>query len=135
MDVLQKLVDGSNASRHRGINGRTSKNIKETNQLRVWREGYAPKPCRRVKFIFKTGDKVSRSKGVFEKGYVNSWSEEYFIVHQRLARSPPVYTLRDLNNEVLKGVFYEEQLQLIHPGEIYPISEVLQKRGRRALVS
>ena len=137
VDVLQKLVDGYNTSRHRGINGRTPKSINETNQLRVWRESYAPKPCRRVKFKFKTGDKVriSISKGVFEKGYVNSWSEEYFIVYRRLARSPPVYTLRDLNNEVLKGVFYEEQLQLIHPGEIYPISEVLQKRGRRALVS
>ena len=79
--------------------------------------------------------RISRAKGVFEKGYTNNWSEEYFIIHDRLSRSPPVYVLKDLNNKILKGVFYEDQLQAIHPNQIYPIAEVLQRKGRRALVS
>ena len=55
-------------------------------------------------------------------------------MEKKLAINPPVYVLKDLNGESLKGVFYEPQLQSISPGEIYPISEIRRRRGKKVLV-
>ncbi len=136
-DVLAKLLKSYNSTPHSGIKGRTPDSINENNNLEVWRDSHAqPRRCR-VKFKFSIDDKVriSRAKGVFEKGYTHNWSEEYFTVSDKIPRTPPVYRLKDLNGVVLKGVFYEEQLQSVSPGEIYPISNIKERRGKRALVS
>ena len=137
VEVLPHLIRAYNASPHRGIKGRTPDSVTPDINLEVWRDSHAQKrPCR-AKFRFKVGDKVriSRDKGVFEKGYTHNWSEEYFIVEKAIPRVPPVYVLKDLNNETLKGVFYEPQLQTISPDEVYPIAKVLRKNKKKALVS
>ena len=126
IDILPELLRGYNSTSHRGIKGRTPVSVTDNNTLAVWRDSHSTRrPCK-VKFIFGIGDnvRISRDKGTFEKGYVNSWSEEYLIAEKKLARNPPVYVLKDLNGESLKGVFYEPQLQSLSPGEIYPISEI-----------
>ena len=88
------------------------------------------------KFKFKVGDtvRISRDKGVFGKGYEDTFSEEYFIVKQRLMRVPPTYRLKDQLDEDIIGVFYEHQLQKITPPEFFVVEKVLQKRGDRYLV-
>ena len=137
VDVLPQLIKAYNASPHSGIKGRAPDTVGPHNNLEVWRESHAQKrPCR-AKFKFKVGDKVriSRDKGVFGRGYTHNWSEEYFVVESAIPRGPPVYILKDLNNETLKGVFYEPQLQRISPDEVYPISKILKKKKRRAFVS
>ena len=137
IDVLPELLKGYNSTPHSGIKGRTPISVTDNNNLAVWRESYSTKRRCNPKFKFSVGDsvRISRDKGIFEKGYVNSWSEEYFLVDQALPRNPPVYVLRDLNGEQLKGVFYEPQLQPISPGEVYPISKIQRRRGKRGLVS
>ena len=137
VDVLKDLVDSYNATPHSAIKGRTPKSVNEQNNLLVWRESYSQQRKFKVKFQFNVGDKVriSREKGLFEKGYVHNWSEEYFTVDDKIPRNPPVYRLKDLKNRKLKGIFYEKQLQIVSPREIYPISSVLRRRGNRALVS
>ena len=137
IDVLPGLLKGYNSSPHRGIKGRTPDSITEHNTLNVWRESHAQRREQRSKFKFQVGNKVriSRDKQLFEKGYMHNWSEEYFIIVERLSRIPPVYRLNDRNNQQLKGVFYEYQLQKVAPGELYPISKVLKRRGTHALVS
>ena len=71
------------------------------------------------KFAIKDHVRISRDKGVFAKGYVQSWSEEHFVIESRLRRTPNVYVLRDLSGETLQGVFYEEQLQRVKaPGRL-----------------
>jgi len=137
LDVLPELLQGYNSTPHRGIKGRTPNSVTEYNNLAVWRDSHAVARKCKVKFKFTVGDKVriSRDKGFFGKGYDHNWSEEYFNINERLPRSPPVYRLKDLNDNVLKGVFYEEQLQLVSPDEIYPISKILKRRGNRVLVS
>ena len=77
---------------------------------------------------------ISRDNGVFEKGYDHNWSEEYLIATGRLPWIPPVYRIKDLKEHVLKGVFYEKQLQSVLPDETYPISKILKPRGNRVLV-
>ena len=134
VDVLQQLIDGYNASHHRGV-GMPPEKVNSSNQLKIWTKYYSERVGKK-RFKFAVGDnvRISRDKGAFEKGYVQSWSEEYFVVKKRMRRNPHVYILEDLNGETLLGVFYAEQLQKVSPSEVFPISIVIRKRGKRALV-
>ena len=78
---------------------------------------------------FKIGDKVriSRLKGIFEKGYLPNWSEELFTIDKINNSYPITYKLKDLNNEVLEGGFYEEELQKTEQ-EIYRVEKVIRKK-------
>ena len=40
----------------------------------------------------------------------------------------PLYCLRDFNAEVIKGGFYEQELQLVHEPEEYRIEKVLKTK-------
>ena len=134
VDVLQKLIDGYNASHHRGV-GMPPEKVNSSNQLKIWTKYYSERVGKK-RFKFAVGDnvRISRDKGAFEKGYVQSWSEEYFVVKKRMRRNLHVYILEDLKGETLLGVFYAEQLQKVSPSEVFPISKVIRKRDKRALV-
>ena len=71
---------------------------------------------------------------MFAKGYVQSCSEEHVVVESRLCRTPNVYVLRDLSGEILQGVFYEEQLQIVKVPDVFPISRIVPKSGKGAPV-
>lgn len=138
VDVLQKLVDSYNGSPHRTLRGRTPASIGSHNQLKVWKEVYAPPPRKEPRFKFDVGDavRISRDKTVFEKGYTANFSEEHFEISERLARRPPVYRIKDLSGEVLAGVFYEAELQpvtIASDGE-YRIEKVLKRLKGKSLV-
>ena len=71
---------------------------------------------------------------MFAKGYVQSWSEEHFVKESRLGRTPNVYVLIYLSVETLQDVFYEEQLQRVKAPDVFPISRIVRKSGKRALM-
>ena len=85
-------------------------------------------------FAIRDHIRISRDKGVFAKGYVQSWSEEHFVIESRLLRTPNVYVLRDLSGKTLQGVFYEEQLQRAKAPDVFPIFLSVENSGKRALV-
>lgn len=137
LDVLQDLVASYNSSPHRSLGGVAPINVKEENQLEIWEAHHAQPPrTKPPRFKFNIGDivRISRNKGVFEKGYTTNWSEEYFKVSRRLMRRPPTYRLRDLNGEELMGVFYEREMQKITPPDEHIVEKILRKRGNRYLV-
>ena len=88
----------------------------------------------RVRFKFKVGDKVriSKKKGTFEKGYLPNWTEEVFSIAQRLRRIPPVYRLREYDETMLDGTFYERELQRVQQSEadLFCIEKILKTRGK-----
>ena len=51
-----------------------------------------------------------------------------------LKRIPPIYKLKDLLDEPMTGIFYEEQMQLVKNKEIiYKIDAVLKRRTRNGV--
>jgi len=62
---------------------------------------------------FSVGDQVriSRIKGIFEKGYLPNWSKALYTVHEVKIADPITYILKDMNGEIIKGGFYTEELQ------------------------
>ena len=92
------------------------------------RKHYNPSP-----YKFKVGDnvKISMIKKPFEREYDERWTYEIFSVADRhLNQGIPLYTLKDYNNKLIKGDFYQKELQKVQVDEntVYKIEKVLKKR-------
>ena len=75
--------------------------------------------------------RISKTKRKFEKGYLPNFSKKIFIVSKQIPRDPPVYKLKDFDDEELKGTFYEKELQkIIKRDDVYEVEKILKKRGR-----
>ncbi len=133
IDVLPHLVKAYNHSYHRSI-GRAPAEVNIYNQMEVKRYLYRDSKPKEVKFKFKVGTKVriSKTKMTFEKGYRPNWTDELFVITERIKRTPPVYRIKDLAGELLEGTFYETELQEVDKtdNDLYQIDEVLKQRKR-----
>jgi len=85
------------------------------------------------KQLFQVGDKVriSRIKKTFEKGYTHNWSIEIFIVEEVLNTKPITYKIKDENDNIIEGTFYNEELQKTEMGDIYLIEKILKTKTIR----
>ena len=136
IDVLQKLMESYNSSFHRTIK-MAPENVNKSIEKQLWKRIYLYNDFydngSKIKFKLKVGDKVriSKHKKIFEKGYTPNWSQEVFIITERIPRNPPVYKIKDLLDEPISGIFYEKELQKISNDEIiYKIEKVLRSRTR-----
>lgn len=132
IDVIDELVKGYNNAYHRSIKT-TPASVNKNNEKSVLMALYKTKSLKYPVFKFNIGDKVriSKHRGTFRKGYEQSYTDEYFIVTQRLARTPAVYKLKDLAGEDLTGTFYEQELQriLVDKTKTFKIEKILDRRG------
>ncbi|XP_035205398.1 uncharacterized protein LOC118180402 [Stegodyphus dumicola] len=128
IDVLDDLMHSYNHSVHRSIKMKPVSVTKENEKL-AWKNLYGrienPKSPR-----LKVGDivRISKQKMKFEKGYEQNWSRELFSIYEVLEREIPVYKLKDLSNEIIKGSFYEQELQKVNDSGYYLVENVLKKR-------
>ena len=133
IDVLPDLVDSYNRSKHRSIQKKPI-NVTENNEREVWHTLYGERENKEpIKYKFEVGDQVriSKMKRTFEKGYLPNFSKEIFTVSQQILRRPPVYKLKDYDQEELSGTFYNEDLQkVIKEDDVYEVEKILKKRGK-----
>ena len=126
IDILPKLVDNYNNTYHTTIKMKPVE-VCLKNQEIIFNDVYQDKllPLRNK---FKFGDKVriSKIKGMFEKGYTANWSTEIFTVDKVFKGSPPYYHLKDSNGEEIKGIFYEQEMQKTKYPDIYLVEKVLR---------
>ena len=72
---------------------------------------------------------------MFDKEYTEKWSGEIFtVINRKLNQNIPMYELKDYNNEVIEGFFYESELQLVYidADVMYKIEEILKKRKNKS---
>ena len=133
IDVLQDLVDSYNKSKHRSIQKKPI-NVTQKNEREIWHTLYGEDEKEGpVNYKFEVGDQVriSKMKRTFEKGYMPNFSKEIFTVSQQIPRHPPVYKLKDYDQEELSGTFYNEELQkVIKEDDVYEVEKVLKTRGK-----
>ena len=134
IDVLQDLVYSYNNTVHRSI-GMTPTSVTTTNQHEVRQRLYPIKPPLKWKYDVGSKVRISKSRRVFRKGYLGGWSEEIFVIVDRIPTNPVTYELKDLLGESIKGKFYEPELQLIvKEDDVYDVEKVLKTRRRNGQV-
>ena len=134
VDVLQKLVDGYNASYHSSIKMQP-RHVKRVHQTLIRQRLYGEKKratstrVKTYKYPIGAWVRISKQRRVFVKGYLPNWSEEIFVVHQRVRGHVPVYYLQDLHGEPVSGAFYEPELQRVREPDEYRVEKVLRSRN------
>jgi hypothetical protein len=75
--------------------------------------------------------RISKARIAFKKGYLPSWTDEIFVIIARIPSDPVTYELADLNEQTLKGKFYEEELQrILKDDDVYKVEKILKSRKR-----
>jgi hypothetical protein len=132
IDVLPQLVSSYNNTYHRSIK-MTPSEVTNQNESEVRKRLYPPQNTT-VKWRYKVGQSVrmKQSKRTFKKGYEPSWTEEIFTIASLYPSIPPTYILKDLAGEVIKGKFYEQEIQPItrKRDETFVVEKVIKTRRR-----
>ena len=111
------------------VNKSNEKSIKE-NIYTYDKTSKAPK--------FKINDIVRISlkrRDLFDKPSANiKWSEELFKIYSINRSNVITYKIKDLNDEIIKGIFYQQELQKSKNDGIYIIEKILRKKGNKYYV-
>ena len=133
IDILPSIIEKYNNTYHRSIRCSPSDARKSSNYQLVFNALYDNESLNnnslRPPPKFKIGDQVriSKLKKKFEKGYTANWTEEVFTIEKVQATIPYTYKLKDTRNEIIKGTFYEPELQLTSQ-TTFRIEKVLKRR-------
>ena len=127
LDILPQLIDSYNDTYHRSI-GRKPNQVRKEDENEIWVRLYGD-GSKGVSRLHRKGElvRVSKVKGVFEKGYMPNWSEENFVVDSDRSNPRRVYKLKDEAGEEVKGSWYPEEVQPIKKNR-YLIEKILRKR-------
>lgn len=139
-NVLDKFIYAYNHTYHRSIKMRPI-DVNEKNQNQVFfnlyginLEKYDYDNTKENVIKFKVGDQVriSKYKYKFDKGYIPNWTREIFTINKVLLRDNPVYEIKDFDNNIIEGVFYDRELQkVIKSDDTYTIEKVLKTRTNK----
>ena len=88
---------------------------------------------------FKVNDLVRISlkrRPIFDKPSGNiKWSEELFKIHSINKSNVITYKIKDLNDNIIEGIFYEKELQKTkNTSEVYIIEKIIRKNKNKYLV-
>ena len=133
LNVLPKLVNSYNNKIHRSI-GTSPNKVNKNNEKKIWNfqyKHYLNKKQQKFKFKINDNVKLVKYKGILGKGYLPKWTNETFIITDRLNTNPPTYKIRDSDDNFIKGSFYEPELQqvIIEKNKSYPI-KILKTRKK-----
>ena len=97
VDKLQDKVHAYNHSYHRSIK-MTPVSVDKNNEKTVFNTLYKTTQEPMVVFRYDVGDtvRISKARATFRKGYEQTFTDEYFVISQRIARCPPVYKLQTM---------------------------------------
>ena len=133
LDILPEILKQYNNSKHSSIKMTPTEASKKKNEGTVYFNLHGNLKQLSSKPKFQVGDKVRISKykrKVFDKGYTENWTEEVFIIDKIQYTTPITYKLKDLNNEEIKGSFYEPEL-LKAEQEILRIDKVIRRNYKK----
>ena len=130
IDVLPDLVHGYNNTVHRSIKMAPA-NVTKKDQSRLRQILYSTK-VEIKNYKYRVGDlvRISKARVAFRKGYLPSWTDEIFEVNSQDKKPQPVYTVKDHKGELIKGTFYEHELQQVENPDAFRVERVIRTRIR-----
>ena len=72
----------------------------------------------------------------FKKGYLPGWTEEVFVVQRIIPGVVPTYKIEEFDGTLLKGTFYERDLQKVNVSkdDLFRVDKVVKRRGNKVLI-
>ena len=130
-NILPKLIKIYNNRYHSTIKMKPIQ-VNKSNEKYIKENIYAYNKTRKNP-KFKVDDLVRISlkrRYMFDKPSSNiKWSEELFKIHSINRSNVITYEIKDLNDEIIKGQFYEKELQKSkNTSEVYVIEKIIQKK-------
>ena len=136
-NILAELIKTYNNRYHRTIKMKPI-DVNKTNEKHIKNTTYNYDITSKIP-KFKINDLVRISlkrRELFDKPTGNiKWSEELFKIYSINKSNVITYQLKDMNNEIIKAIFYERELQLTKntTGE-YIIEKILKTKGNQMYV-
>jgi hypothetical protein len=138
IDVLKDFVTGYDTVHD--ATGIAPARVSDKDVLAIWWR--MRKKARRVHFVrakYSVGQlvRISKEKVKFAKSAEQNFTTEIFRIIKVIDRSPrPVYELEDLNNKVIDGQFYHEELTPVRltKRSTFKIDKILDKKVRRGIL-
>ena len=134
LDILPKVVSYYNNTIHHKIKIKPCE-VNKKNEKMLLNTVY-----NNIKIIkaskFRVGDyvRISKQKGLFDKGFLRNWSTELFIVSKVRLTNPTTYILKDIEGSPIEGGFYEQELQKTAYPDIYLVEKVLKTKNEKVYV-
>lgn len=134
VDFLSDLLKTYNEKKHRTI-GMKPIDVTKDNEKLILNTVY-----KNMKMVgsakYKVGDhvRISKIKGVFDKGYTPNWSTEIFTIEKVQITNPVTYKLKDAEGVPIEGGFYEQELQKTTHPDIYLVENILRRKGNKVYV-
>ena len=113
--VLPVVIKSYNNRIHRA-HGVSPQTVNKRNQKKIWEKLYGKYFKKKYKNPkLKIGDlvRLSKLRKTFGKAYLKGWTDEVFSIHEVKYTRPITYTIIDSSGDILKGSFYETELNKI----------------------
>lgn len=136
IDFLIKAAKTMNSRYHRIIKTSPNqadlkKNEKRINEaMSIYRQKQLNSPHKKRKIIFSVNDyvRIYKWKDKFTRGYKQSYSTEIFKIYKIVTKFPvTMYTLIDLENNIIRGNFYASQLSKVM-GDTFLVEKILKRK-------
>ena len=136
-DILPKLIKIYNNRYHSTIKMKPIQ-VNKSNEKYIKENIYTyNKTTKNPKFKINDLVRISlKRRPIFDKPSGNiKWSEELFKIHSINKSNVITYKIKDLNDEIIDGIFYEKELQKSkNNSEIYIIEKIIRKNKDKYLV-
>ncbi|QKS69565.1 putative integrase [Drosophila-associated adintovirus 1] len=131
---LPQLIHKYNNTYHRTIKMMPVDVCKRNEQFILQSVYNQPKIFPRHKYSVGDYVRISKYKGIFAKGYESSWTTEIFKIIKIKSTLPVTYLLKDYKNEIIKGSFYEEELQKVKDKNAYLVEKIIKSKNNKIFV-
>ena len=136
-NILPKLIKIYNNRYHSTIKMKPTE-VNKSNEKYIKENIYTyDKTSKNPKFKINDLVRISlKRRDLFDKPSGNiKWSEELFKIHSINKSNVITYKIKDLNDEIIKGIFYERELQKSkNISQVYIIEKIIRKKQNKYLV-
>ena len=136
-NILPKLIKIYNNRYHSTIKMKPIE-VNKSNEKYIKKNIYSYDKTTKIP-KFKVNDLVRISlkrRNLFDKPSSNiKWTEELFKIHSINKSNVITYKIKDLNDQIIGGIFYEKELQKTkNTSEVYVIEKIIRRNKNKYLV-
>lgn len=137
LNEIRSVTSEYNNTKHSTIKMKpvdVTKSIEHELLTTVYKKNHTIDVQAKQKFKINDEVRISKSKTIFEKGYKPNWSTELFTITNVHPTQPITYTLKDMNEQTIKGKFYDCELMKTEEPNVFLVERIIRRKNGMCLV-